>query len=403
MLAKFYNFLYGKALLRRLLLQRRGVEQDTYVFFDNLSSKITEEIDALTLFEYCREKGIPAVYIATKDGYLYKKMKGCESGGVYFVENEKENWLLRKELFALMLRARAAITSFGCIYSPLERFFRKSPNIEYICIGHGTAFFRNSHFKGYYMSTRRYNRILVSNEYEKELLINYNWKDEMFIKAGLPRWDKLPTRKTDNKKILIFFTWRRTFGDNTIDINEFEYIKKQKEFFASDRIKKLKSQYGVSFCMGYHHALLDQCEGDLYGLIASNVVEFVSNDQISRAIAESAMLLTDFSSVFADFYFQNKPVVFYRLDENDQALDDGEKEDFAAIAAQTPKIYNVVNDENAVFDRLEHYIKQDFQMDAGEKEKAAAFFYTRNNVCAQVMEEIFHSRSNHCGDGVMNK
>lgn len=386
MLAKLYSFLYGKVLLRRLRLQRLSARQDTYVFFDSLSSTVTEEIDAFTLFEYCREKDIPAVYIAAKDGYLYKKMKGSESGGIYFVKNEKENWLLRKELFALMLRARAVITSFGCIYSPLERFFRKSPNIEYICIGHGTAFFRESHLKGYYLSTRRYNRILVSNEYEKRLFLNHNWKNEMFIAAGLPRWDKLAASQTGirDKKIFIFFTWRKTFGETKIALDEFEYIKKLKKFFASDKIGEIIDKYGVSFCAGMHHSLQDQCGSDLRALVASNV-EFISNDQISRAIAESSMLITDFSSVFADFYFQNKPVIFYWLDENDDKLDDLEKDDFAAIAAQRQKIYNVVNDENEVFDRLEHYIKHNFKMDAEEQEKAEAFFYVKDNICKKIM------------------
>lgn len=370
-------------------IRRMLVKQDTYIFFDCLYSKITEEIDALTLFEYCRKNGVSAVYVAARDGYLYKQTGGREGDGVYFVEDEKENWLLRKELFSVVSRTSAVITSFGDIYAPLEKFFRKGQNIEYIFIGHGPTFLKISHLKDNYMSSKRYNRILISNEYEGNILLNYGWQEEQFIKAGMPRWDRLVPggARSNNKKIFIFFSWRKTFGESTISFDEFEYVKKLKTFLSSPRLKSIKNEYGVDFYVGTHHALLNQCGSDLRSIITDNV-KLVPNDQVSRCIAKSSMLLTDFSSIFVDFYLQNKPVIFYWLDESDEKLNEYDKEDFKAMALRTPKIYNVIKDEAMVFDRLEYYIKQDFRMDIEEREKAEAFFYTKEKVCEKIMEQI---------------
>lgn len=361
-----------------------------YLFFDNLQSAATEEIDAFTLFEYCRDSNIPAAYVAVKEGALYREMAGRPGEGIFFVKNGRENWLLNKELFAVLLRARAVVTSFGCIHSGLEKYFRKGENIEYIFIGHGTTFFKISHLKNYYMSMKRYNRILISNEYEKELLLKYGWKEKHFIKAGLPRWDRLMARGNKNdsaKNILIFFTWRQSFQTPGADPETFEYVKKLRDFISCDRLKSVKEKFAVEFYVAPHHSLLDECGLGSDFLSGENVAPLDSGG-ISGAIAGASLLITDLSSVFADFYFQNKPVIFYRLDENDDKLTVSEKRDMAAAASQNHRVSNVFDNAEAVFDRLEHYIQNDFQMDAEERQKARAFFYEKENICGKVMEKI---------------
>lgn len=380
-----------RVLLYPLKIKRLLAKQDTYVFFDNLTSRITEEIDAFSLFEYCRKSGIRAAFLAAKGGFLYQKMKGKVEKDIMFLDDGESDFFQDETLLPLLYRTAAVITSFGAINRRTERMFA-ALNIEYIFIGHGISIFRTSHIKDYSMPLKCFNKQLIANEYEKELFSRYGWQESELIHAGLPRWDRLTTRSpnNNNKVVAIFFTWRRTFMEISIDVNEFEYIKKLKAFLLSDRLRNIKEKHDVDFVMATHHALEDLCGVDLKPF-AGNAVTLVGNDQVSSLIANASLLITDFSSIFADFYFQDKPVIFYRLDVREDKLTTEEKEDMAAIALQTPRLYNVVSEEEDVFDRLEHYICQNFEMDAEEQEKADAFFYTKKDICRKIMEQIAHS------------
>lgn len=285
------------------------VRQDLYIFFDSLSSQITEEIDAFTLFEYCRNNNIPAKYIARKGGLLYKKMKGIASRDIIFIENPQSE-LLIKELFFILIRARALISSFGCINSKLEKILVDNKKMEYISIGHGSIFFKTSVFKSGYLSPKRYNKRLISNEYEKEIMISGGWQEEQLMSAGLPRWDKLSNSASDSKskKVLIFFTWRHSLKLEYI--NNFQYPHKIRELLQSEKLKKIQEKYGVEFMIAFHHAIMDQSGVNLSYLVGDNVTQ-IPNSDISRYIMESEILITDYSSIFIDFFFQNKPVIFY--------------------------------------------------------------------------------------------
>lgn len=166
------------------------IRQDLYIFFDCLQSTIIEEIDALTLFEYCQNNNITAKYIAKKDGSLYKNMNGTVPRDIIFIEDLKNKYLT-KELFFILIRAKALITSFGDINDSLEKMLMGSKKTEYISIGHRSMFFKTAMCKTEYLSPRRYNKRLISNEYERELLMSFGWQENQLISAGLPRWDKL--------------------------------------------------------------------------------------------------------------------------------------------------------------------------------------------------------------------
>lgn len=376
--------------LYTLKFKRLCTKQDTYIFFDAITSRIIEEIDALSLFEYCRQNNIRAVFLAAKGGFLYQKMRGKSENGVLFLDDGGADFFQNENLLPLLYRTTAVIASFGGINIRTERMF-SSLNIEYIFIGHGVSFFKTSHIKDYSMPPKCFDKQLIANEYEKEIFLRYGWRESELIHVGLPRWDRLITQKSncEKKVIAIYFTWRKTFLDGSTAISKIEYVKKIKTLLMSDRLEEMKEKYGVAFILGTHHGLHYLCETDLTRL-AGNVITLVGNDQVSRLITEASLLITDYSSVFADFYFQNKPVIFYRLDENDEKLNAEDKEDAASAALQTPRIHNVVSKEEEVFDRLEHYIGQNFKMDAEEKEKADAFFYTKEDICQKIMEKIAH-------------
>lgn len=370
------------------IIMQNFVRQRHYVFFDCLYSKITEEIDAFSLFEYCQNNNIPAKYIARKDGFLHKKMNGVASRDIIYIEDPKSKFLI-KELFFILIRARALITSFGGINCNLEKMLVGSKKTEYIFIGHGPTFFKTAICKTGYLSPKRYNRLLISSVYEKELMTSCGWQEDQLISVGFPRWDKLNKAMfgAKSKKVFIFFTWRVSFNNAATYIHNFKYPNKISEFLQSNRLEEINKKYGVEFRIAFHHALLNQCGVDFRPLAGGNI-KLVSNDDISRCIMESDMLITDYSSIFMDFFFQNKPAIFYRFDEDDENLETGDKADFASAALQTRRVFNVFYDTEDVFDRLEYYIQHHFRPDEDEQIKMEKFFYEKEDICAKIMEQI---------------
>ena len=65
-----------------------------------------------------------------------------------------------------------------------------------------------------------------------------------------------------------------------------------------------------------HHAILEKNSE----FLLNENVRFCDSLDISKAIKTSSLLITDYSSVWSDFFFLNKPVVFYRPDFDDVNL-----------------------------------------------------------------------------------
>lgn len=155
----------------------------------------------------------------------------------------------------------------------------------------------------------------------------------------------------------------------------------------SERLKEIKEKHGVEFVIAFHHAIREQCYLDLSHLAGDNVT-LISNSDISHYIRESDILITDYSSIFIDFFFQNKPVIFYRFDEDDESLGIDDQADIASSALQTRRIFNVFGEKEEVFDRLERYIKNNFRPEATELKKMSNFFYEKEAICSKVMQQI---------------
>lgn len=143
---------------------------------------------------------------------------------------------------------------------------------------------------------------------------------EKILQAGFCRFDNLTdkSRRQKHKTILIMPTFRSWLGGHT--------TVQKKIFLESDFYKKWDSllnndefigwveenNYRVIF---YPHRQIQSFAG-LFTVNSKNFeVATQSSHDIQDLLRKSSLLITDYSSVFYDFSYMKKPVIFYPFDE----------------------------------------------------------------------------------------
>ena len=165
----------------------------------------------------------------------------------------------------------------------------------------------------------------VKSEYDyiKE---HFNYPDKNIVLSGFCRFDALHNIAAPRKQILVmptFRSWLRTSDSSKQEasIEEMQLFK-QSDYFsfysslltAPELINALKvSGYIMVFYLHYTF----QPYTKAFSNYSSNVVKIADRegDDVQALLKESALLITDYSSVFFDFAYMHKPVVYAQFDK----------------------------------------------------------------------------------------
>ena len=225
----------------------------------------------------------------------------------------------------------------------------------------------------------------------------FNYPDKNIALTGFCRFDALHGLPQPEKSILImptFRSWLRTSDSSKQEASEEElrkfldskYFKAYKELLCDTALleKARKSGYKILFYLHYTF----QPYVKAFEPFANDVVVICKRREydVQKLLISSAMLITDYSSVFFDFGYMMKPMLFYQFDLNeyrDKHYKEGyfsyERDAFGPLV-KTPK--EVVN-------YLLHIINQNMKMDVEYMERAKKFFIPYDNKnCQRVYEAI---------------
>ena len=160
-------------------------------------------------------------------------------------------------------------------------------------------------------------------EYESILNLNYGYTKENLFLTGIPRFDhlkKLGIKMKKEKIILIFPTWR-SYIKGILDINTFESITYEK-FIYTDFYKfynQLINNQLLLYEMYRHNYTgifcLHQNFAQQYKFFNHNKLFKVSSTCFNQEIlVKSSILITDYSSIFFDFGYLKKPIIYSHFD-----------------------------------------------------------------------------------------
>ena len=136
------------------------------------------------------------------------------------------------------------------------------------------------------------------------------------VSLGFSRYDYLVNSDTLKNTILIMPTWRMWIDVSSMNSQQFiqtEYYTYYNKLLMSEALANLCESYNLRVIF-YLHDNLQQFTGcfscnNKYITIASKKYNDVQN-----LLKTSSILITDYSSVFFDFAYMHKPVIYYQFD-----------------------------------------------------------------------------------------
>lgn len=149
----------------------------------------------------------------------------------------------------------------------------------------------------------------------------FGYPDGTIKLTGLSRFDNLHQNRTNNRQIVVMPTWRYWFNLKSKQAEEFdsdfessEYYGKWKEFLQSEQLNALISEYGLKVIFYPHRNMQRFVSKMREGVKTKAIIASWEEYDIQELLLTSAMMITDYSSVFFDMIYMKKPVLFYQFD-----------------------------------------------------------------------------------------
>ena len=215
---------------------------------------------------------------------------------------------------------------------------------------------------------------------------------ENFVKyTGLARFDNLYENNVNKKQILLMPTWRSWLGRDLNKMSKCEdftntlYFNSWNNLLKNERLSAFLDENDIQL---YFYPHIHMQKYLKYFKINEKNIKVVNNSDIDiqDLLKNSALLITDYSSVFMDFAYMNKPIIYYQFDQEEfrkKHLSEGyfkyERDGFG----------DVIKNENEVVNKIINYVKTNYKVEEKYISRMNEFFEIKDrNNCKRIYEEI---------------
>ena len=204
-----------------------------------------------------------------------------------------------------------------------RKYMRDLFNFKFIFIQHGILKDDLSEYLN--RITKNFNLIIASSnkEYNSFLDWKYNYNFNNIILTGMPKYDNLKDlqKSTKIEKIIIIApTWRKyikgTFDSNTYEsiyscfFNLSNYFIFYNNLINNEQLlsNMKKLNYTGIFCLHpkFSKQWIDFKQNEIFSVI--DVCDY------QNLVLKSSILVTDYSSIFFDFAYMKKPIIYFHFD-----------------------------------------------------------------------------------------
>ena len=241
----------------------------------------------------------------------------------------------------------------------------------------------------------RLDYIIAASKEEKKLLVSANpkYNNNIFI-TGFCRYDQLEDLSKDqkNKIILVMPTFRKWLRDigrlknHDKIFKNTDYFKNWNAFLNNKNLQSILKSNNMELLFFPHNEiqkLAHNFKTKNSHIKIGNPGEF----DIQTLLKKSSILVTDYSSVFFDFVYMNKPVIFYQFDQNDF---------FGKHYKSSGKPYpfgDIFNKETLVIEEIKKTIQRNCSIKSGYKNDARNFYkYRDRKNCERIYNLITESK-----------
>lgn len=222
---------------------------------------------------------------------------------------------------------------------------------------------------------------------------NWHYQHGEVCYTGFARFDALTDYQT-KRQILMMPTWRNwlEYGVDACEKNTMEssFFRHWKSLLNNSRLLELANEYNVQFVFYPHYRVQKYLSA--FSTASSEIIlaDFAHYD-VQQLLKESMLLITDYSSVYFDFAYMKKPVLYYQFDEEEyrakhyaQGYYDYRRDGFG----------EVVNDEQELLDLLEHYLSDGCRLKPEYQKRIEGFFPLHDNQnCERIYQAILAEKN----------
>ncbi len=154
----------------------------------------------------------------------------------------------------------------------------------------------------------------------------FNYPDKNIVLSGFCRFDALHNLPAPKKQILVmptFRSWLRTSDSSKQEASceemqkflKSDYFKFYSGFLSDSGLIQSAKEFGYTIVFYLHYTFQPYTKAFLR--YDSEVVKIAGREDfdVQTLLKESALLVTDYSSVFFDFAYMHKPVVYAHFDK----------------------------------------------------------------------------------------
>ena len=340
-------------------------------------------------FKYLQENHpeIESFYVLKRDSADYSKVKSC--GNIVHYKSFKHYclfivskvqlstqimgcstdyhiywWLIKKKKKCLLfrLKAKQVFLQHGVIKDAMPQFYKENTGVDIFICG----------------AKPEYDYICETYHYDNE--VKY---------TGLARFDNLHNQVL-KKQILVMPTWRNwlIYGEENgreEKIAQSNYVKCWNALLNSQELDGLLEKTTVDLIFYPHFAM--QKFIHLFSTTNRHVtIADINHFDVQRLLKESALLITDYSSVYFDFAYMKKPLIYYQFDREEYRSKHYSKGYFDY---DIMGFGEVVQNEDQLLKCMKSYIDSDFKLNEKYAIRSNHFFplHDKNN-CERIYQEV---------------
>lgn len=209
----------------------------------------------------------------------------------------------------------------------------------------------------------------ASKEYEY-IKNHYGYPNNYVKYLGLPRFDNYNDATINNKLILVMPTYRKHISKN---ITNTLFYKRWNSLLNNNELINFIEENNIMIYF-YLHKNMHKYLNKFY--TSSKNIKIIKDEDITNIIKESSLLVTDYSSVYMDFAYMSKPVIYYQFDYKDYRKS-GYREGYFKYSKDA--FGKIILDEEDLIKKIIAYITMDYKQEKVYNDRVDEFFKDRDS------------------------
>lgn len=248
--------------------------------------------------------------------------------------------------------------------------------------------------KSLYYDVCKFSLFVTSVEREFNFIENtFGYKDKHIVKLlGVARFDNLINQSTSvkNNQILIMPTWRDWLGNVSLHTSKAtfeksEYFIRYQSLLNNSQFESFIREHNLQVIF-FPHKGMQKFRMSFTTNSKNIIIADWNGYDIQNLLIESAICITDYSSIAMDFAFLEKPLLYYQFDY--QEFRKGHYGE-GYFSYKYDGFGEICTEEEQLISLLEEYFRINFKMKEIYLQRAKKFFTLRdNNNCLRIFEAI---------------